>query len=143
MCRAAGAGGAVSDHDYLPAVLAEIAEVAGIAAALAIADARGGTRVHFPARAPDEHWLPRLVGREAADKLCAHFRVTMSGGVTVLVPLGPKNFYKRARRRAGEMFAKGSSNAEVAKAIGVHCRSIERYRARERDVRGSDQGRLF
>ncbi|MGA8169798.1 MAG: hypothetical protein WB816_03015, partial [Methylocystis sp.] len=76
----------MSSHDYLTGVLREIADLfpenpgEGLRAALAIAEARGGTEAHFPARAPDDHWLTRAVGREAADRICAHFRVAQRGG---------------------------------------------------------------
>ncbi|MBX3527539.1 MAG: hypothetical protein KF904_15150, partial [Rhodoblastus sp.] len=79
----------MTERLHLPPLLNEIAEVAGVVAAVAIAEARGGTRVHFPARAPDGHWLVALVGREAADELCAHFRATQAGGSYVLIPVGP------------------------------------------------------
>jgi hypothetical protein len=139
----------VSDYHYLPGILREIADVAGLPAALAIAEVKGGTRVHFPARAPDGHWLPELVGREAADKLCAYFRTrataqggtrpTVNGGVYELVPLGPKNFYARARRKAAELTAQGMTRERVAAQLGVHMRTVQRYRARERD----EEPRLF
>ena len=45
----------MTERLHLPPLLNEIAEVAGVVAALAIAEARGGTRVHLPARAPDGH----------------------------------------------------------------------------------------
>lgn len=130
---------------YLPALLAEIAEAAGLPAALKIADARGGTRVHFPARAPDGHWLPELVGREAADKICRLYHTTGHGGVEQLVPLGPKGFYARARRMAEQLTRDGVSREEVARRLGVHIRSVQRYRGRLRDIEKRDpvQGRLF
>ena len=53
--------------DLLPGILGEIADVAGIPAALAIADEVGGTRINIPARAGDDHWLVKTVGREAAE----------------------------------------------------------------------------
>lgn len=50
------------NDDLLPSVLGEIADVAGIAAALAIADKVGGTRINIPARVQDDHWLVETVG---------------------------------------------------------------------------------
>lgn len=135
----------MSEHHYLPALLAEIADVAGLPAALAIAQEKGGVRVHFPARAPDGHWLVRCVGREAADKICGHFRATMQGGIYLQIPLGPKNFYRNAYALAMQMIASGeASNEQIAAALGIHRRTVERHRARARDL-GADgpQGRLF
>ena len=52
------------DFSYLPGALAEIASVAGLVAALAIAEKWGGARAYFPARVSEGHWLVDLVGRE-------------------------------------------------------------------------------
>ena len=138
----------MSSHDYLTGVLREIADLfpenpgEGLRAALAIAEAKGGTEAHFPARAPDDHWLPRAVGREAADRICAHFAVGR-GGVRLEVPLGPHRFYARARRMAAELVGKGRSTNEVARAVGVHGRTVWRIKARMRDTGDDDQGSLF
>lgn len=124
---------------HLPPLLNEIADVAGVVAAVAIAEARGGTRVHFPARAPDGHWLVELVGREAADKLCAHFQIDARRGNRVDVPLGPKNFYARARRLALEMRDE-KSVTEISLELGVTDRVVRKWF----EERGDDrQGRLF
>lgn len=127
------------DNLHLPPLLNEIAEVAGVVAAVQIAEARGGTRVHFPARAPDGHWLVELVGREAADKLCAHFRATEAGGCHVDVPLGPKNFYAQARRRARELRGV-KSNAAIALELRVSERVVRKWFEDRADDR---QGNLF
>ncbi|MBY6244182.1 helix-turn-helix domain-containing protein [Methylosinus sp. Sm6] len=132
----------MSEYHYLPGLLREIADVAGLPAALAIAEEKGGARVHFPARASEAHWLVRLIGREAADKLCEHFR-TAQGGARELVPLGPRNFYAQARRKAARLAEEGCSREEVARRLGVHIRTVQRYRARGRDEGDSRQGRLF
>ncbi len=116
----------------LPELLAEIAEVAGLPAALAIADTRGGTKVHFPASVADDHWLVATVGREAADRLCDHFRVNHKGGVTVVVPRGPARFYAVARCRALAMRAEGASIALTARTIGVTSRTVEVWTAAAR-----------
>lgn len=129
----------MSERLHLPPLLNEIAEAAGVIAAVQIAEARGGTRVHFPAYAPDGHWLVELVGREAADKVCAHFRTTANGGYYVFVPVGPKNFYARARRRALELRGRRSA-AETALELGVTLRVVFKWWADKPDDR---QGSLF
>lgn len=140
-------------HPYLPGILAEIADAAGLGAALAIAEAKGGARAHFPAHAGDDHWLTRLVGREAADKICAHLRTyahsSRGAGAYLDVPLGPKNFYARARRAAEDMTAQGVPREEVARRLGVSMRMVQRTRARLRqsgdagDAGDRRQGKLF
>lgn len=129
------------DYHYLPGVLHEIATVAGLPAALEIADRYGGTRLHFPSRAPAGHWLEQLVGREAADKLCDHFRSRGRGGYSVEIPLGPKNFYMRARRKAVELKRQGVSGYEIARRVGVTSRSVRNYLADAKE--DPDQGSLF
>ena len=116
----------------LPDLLTEIAGLVGLPAALAIAQVKGGRRAHFPGRCPDDHWLVAAAGREAADKLCQHFAVRGTGGITLLVPLGPTKLYDRARFRALELLEHGRSVSEVAREIGVATRSIEYWRAAER-----------
>ncbi len=132
------------DFSYLPGVLAEIAEVAGLIAALAVAEKLGGGRTHFPASAADDHWLTRLVGREAADKICAHFRATSRGGIQVDIPLGPRGFYRNARKRALALMAEGVSTYETARRLGIDRSTVRRLKARSKGaVKDGRQGRLF
>lgn len=129
----------MTERLHLPPLLNEIAEVAGVVAALQIAEARGGTRVHFPARAPDGHWLVELVGREAADKLCVHFQVDRRRGNRVDVPLGPKNFYARARRQALALRDE-KSVMQIALELQVSDRVVRKWFEDRTDDR---QGSLF
>ncbi|MBV1702605.1 MAG: hypothetical protein KGQ46_12370 [Hyphomicrobiales bacterium] len=130
------------DYSWLPALLAEIAEVAGLDAALALAEAKGGTRVYFPASAPADHWLPRLVGPEAARLICNHFRATMSGGIGDLVPMGPNATPLRLRAMAQKLTAEGHSADSIARTLKVHQRTVFRMRASGK-VRDPRQGNLF
>lgn len=123
------------DFAYLPPTLAEIARVAGLPAALTIAETKGGLEVYIPRRAPEGHWLVDCVGREAADKIGAYY-----GDQRITVPLGDRNFYARARRRAAELLAEGKSLNTVAGQLGVHVRTIKRVKKR---VRENGQGRLL
>jgi hypothetical protein len=134
-------------YTWLPELLAEIAEAAGLDAALKLAAAYGGVRRTFPARIrSDSHWLAACVGREAADKICAHFAQGsgsgVSAGIKVLVPLGPTGSIAGARRRLAQALAEGKSASEAARAAGMTERSA--YRARSRARHQDDkQGRLF
>jgi hypothetical protein len=131
-------------EDFLPPVLAEIAEVAGLPAALALAEKYGGSRVHFPARAAENHWLVRTVGREAADKLCAHFRTTARGGFQIGIPLGPSKFYARARKTTLELLAQGVSTYEIARRLGIARSTVQRAKSAAPDLSPDDkQGSLF
>lgn len=131
-----------SRYGFLPALLAEIAEVAGLEAALKLARARGGTEVHIPARPKPGHWLIEAVGDDAAKKLCAHFAVRR-GGVTLMLPLGPTGSIAELRRKADRMIAEGRPNAEIARAVGYTTRAIERRKARLRERADPRQQKLL
>lgn len=129
---------------WLPAVLADIAEVAGIDAALALAERYGGTRRKIPAFAPDGHWLVECVGRPAADAICAQFRQGAGArqfGQEVLIPLGPTGTMRAARRRMVQALENCATAREAAIAAGMHERSAFRMRKRIKDSGG--QGSLF
>lgn len=133
-------------YAWLPLVLAEIADVAGLDAALCLAKARGGTRVYIPSFAPDDHWLVQTVGREAADAICSHFTFNVDGvarhGTKVMIPFGPRGSIAEVRATVDRMIAAGNSIREVALATGITSRSVERRKARIRD-RDGRQARLL
>lgn len=125
----------------LPRILAEIAEVAGEPAALAIAAARGGGRASIPARVKPGHWLAETVGMDAAVAISRHF-TSGRGTVEIDVPLGPSGTIAKAYRAMHNMIAEGRSADEIARAVGMSRRSVLRNKAR---LRGADdgQGSLF
>ncbi|SDU08954.1 helix-turn-helix domain-containing protein [Stappia sp. ES.058] len=127
-----------SDHAYLPDLLAEIAEVAGLDAALKLAAARGGQTVYIPSRPAPEHWLCQTVGQPAAEKICEHFRVRNSGG-RFLIPIART---ASARRTLFKALENGASARQAAAAAGTHERTAYRARARIR-AKDPNQGDLF
>ena len=116
----------------LPAVLAEIADAAGVEAAWTIARAHGGTSVYFPRDAQPGHWLAELVGLEAARKICRQFSVGNTG-VNVLIPLARIGQQQERLVRALEA---GQSAAQAASAAGMHERSAFRARKRLKAAQG-------
>lgn len=130
---------------WLPDTLAEIADVIGVDAALRLADARGGGRVTIPSRAPEGHWLVGLIGREAADQLCAHFRTLSpegaARGVELDLPRGPTGTLASARRRIAQAMADGASAEAAARHAGMSRRTA--YRMKKRRTGDDKQGRLF
>lgn len=124
--------------DGLPPLLAEIAEIAGLEAALAMAEARGGQKIYIPSpdRVGPTHWLAETVGLDAARKLGARF-----GSNLIEIPFGPAASVHRLRRRIARMIEAGASSNTIAAACGVTFRTVTRHRAR---ARGDDaQGDLF
>lgn len=129
-------------NHWLPALLAEIADVAGLDAALAIAEARGGTEVYIPPSAPDDHWLTETAGAAAAEAICAHFAGN-GRGCRIEIPLGPKGAAARLRRQVDRMIADGKSEREIALATGYSGRGVRMRKARQRQHHESGQGSLF
>ncbi len=133
--------------ETLPGILQEIAELVGEQPALAIASRAGGTRIYFPAKADDEHWLVKCVGRDAADKLCEHFSVDGRRGQRVEIPLHVGGTYRQLVRalaeRVHKMDESGASSTEIARTTGVTQRSVHRHRARHRGDSDKKQGKLL
>jgi hypothetical protein len=123
----------------LPAVLAEIAEVAGPEAAWALARAKGGTTVYIPYSAGEDHWLTELVGTEAAELICAHFRVANTG-TRVLIPIAKQG---HQRQRLYKALKDGMSAPQAASAAGMHERSAFRARSRMKEERDDKQRKLL
>ncbi|ADZ72419.1 helix-turn-helix domain-containing protein [Polymorphum gilvum] len=127
------------DHSYLPGILVEIAEVAGIDAALKLAAEKGGQTVYIPSHASDDHWLTATVGWDAAARICDHLRVRNTGG-RFLIPIAREASARRALVKALES---GASARQAAAASGCHERTAYRTRARLRRRKDPRQGDLF
>ncbi|HEV7345753.1 MAG TPA: helix-turn-helix domain-containing protein [Devosia sp.] len=117
----------------LPAVMAEIAEVAGLDAAWALAQAKGGQQVFIPAKVRPDHWLSKLVGFDAAQKICQHFSVGGRGD-DILIPMASTARRNQALQRA---LAQGLKVNQAAAAAGVHRRTVLRHRKREKGAKAS------
>lgn len=131
----------------LEGVLGEIAEVAGIAAALTLAEQYGGTQVHFPRYAGPDHWLIRCVGAEAAAKICSYMAVTDADGRnhgqrSVFIPRGPMAIMKVAKRRLVKELRSGTSVRQAARKAGLGERTAWYVKAALKNG-GGDQGNLF
>lgn len=134
-------------YSWLPELLAEIAEAAGLDAAMQLAEAFGGTRKRFPANVPaGRHWLTDCVGRQAAEAICKNFRQVSGSerfrGVYVMIPRGPTGSVAAARRRLAQALDEGKSASEAARAAGMTERTAYRARSRSRG-RDDKQGNLF
>lgn len=125
-------------YSWLPETYRNIADAAGLEAALKIGDAYGGRRIHIPrpARLTEGHWLRELIGDEAALALCR-----WADGTQIELPLPPEAGLSGRRRRAEKALAEGLSADEAARISGRHVRSVYRYRQRRREE--SDTPDLF
>ncbi len=127
----------------LPALLQEIAEVAGLDAALKVAEAKGGGRASIPAKLKPTHWLVECVGWETAVKLSDHF-TSGCRTIEIEVPLGPAGTIAKARRRMIKLIEEGQASSDaIARATGMSRRTVLRKKARMNDEENGDQGSLF
>lgn len=118
----------------LPEALARVAERCGETAALRVAYFYGGQDIYIPdpRRLVAGHGLVETLGRDLALALARIF-----GRGRLTIPFGPS---RASSNRLGAIPAelRHVSRAEAARALGVHVRTIERARARERQGRGSN-----
>ena len=126
----------------LPGVLAEIADAAGHEAALAIADARGGTQVYIPPAPDADHWLSLLIGVEAARAVADRLTCGV-GGLRVDLPLGPAGCAARVRCEVDRLLGEGRSERDIALTTRYSIRGIRRRRARLGLVSDNRQLPLF
>ncbi|WP_198174380.1 helix-turn-helix domain-containing protein [Mesorhizobium xinjiangense] len=117
-----------SSSDFSRDILGEIEEVAGLNAALKLARLHGGTSVSIPHKCPDDHWLVDAVGREAADAICDHFAVGNTGA-RIIMPMGVEFSRHAKRMEIIKLIQQGHSADQIAKAAGVHVRTVYRHRA--------------
>lgn len=126
----------------LPGVLAQIADVAGEPAALAIAKARGGTEVYIPPKPGPDHWLSKLLGLEAACAVASELTMGVCG-LRVELPLGPAGHAAQVRARVDAMLRENRSESDIARATGYTIRGVRRRRAMLNLGRDDRQGELF
>lgn len=124
----------MNDHS-LPGILGEIADVAGIEAAWALAMTHGGTRIYIKADPSPGYWLVELIGPEAAAAICKYLKVGDSGAY-ILIPIAKLD---QQRRRLFRALQDGASAAEAARAAGMHERTA--FRARKK-IKEEDEAQL-
>ncbi len=115
----------------LPDILQEIEDLVGLSAAIAIADAKGGTRAYIPAKISDNgHWLVATVGREKADKICAHFAVNGQGD-RHLIPMAGNLATARKHNAIRKMVDENTPIDIIARTAGCHRRTVFRVASKE------------
>ncbi len=114
----------MADLLRLPGILAEIAQVAGSEAALAVAQARGGSKAYFSEQPRDDNWLVAAVGRQAASLIARHFACG-TGGVELHVPLGPAAGRARIWREIRRRHRQGQTKPQIARALSICERSVQ------------------
>lgn len=103
----------------LPQSLLEVVEMVGLAAALALVEHAGGTRVYVPVAIDDDHIIMQWLGAQDAARLVAHFP-----GETLIVP-----------RCLGAMRAARDRRIRAARRDGSRVSDLAlQYRLTERQV---------
>ena len=123
--------------EYLPQSVRELARVCGLDAALAIVERRGGIRLCVPVAASQEHWLARLIGYDALERLVRHY-----GGEEIDIP----RCHRAARYIREQQILRDAetlSQAELARKYGYTERGIGKLLARHAARQQSRQQSLF
>jgi hypothetical protein len=125
----------------LPPLLQEIADVVGLAAAMKLAEIKGGQRVFVPDAVDADHWLAQLIGTDKATALAFYF--THDGGVHLDIPKG--ELLRRAQRNdlIAKLIADGRSANDIAAAVDLTRRHIFRKKRQMKDGADNPQTDLF
>ncbi|WP_375675013.1 helix-turn-helix domain-containing protein [Bartonella sp. CL100XZDX] len=124
-------------YSDFPALLREIADVAGSEAAWNMMRAFGGREVYIPGRLENADWLIEIVGFEEAQQLINHFCFNGSG-MRLLIPLGRD---AERRQKMVQALQKGWSVDTAAAVSGMHVRTA--YRLKKKISLQEPQGLLF
>lgn len=116
----------------LPYPLDRIAEVAGLEAAMLLADEVGGTRISFPRYVTTDHWLSQLIGITAAKAVCDEFKQLSAdnrerGSGEMILPRGPANMYQKAKARFFDLRENGISVRRSAMQVSITERTAWRW----------------
>jgi hypothetical protein len=117
--------------DRLPALLREIAEATDYATAVKVARARGGRRAYIPTRPKEDHWLVEAVGFEAARKI-GEALCPACGGLEFEIPVGTHDTTANTASQVERLTLSGLSKRATAEAMGLHHRTVQKYRSRLR-----------
>jgi hypothetical protein len=123
---------AVDYREILPEILAQVAEAAGLEAALRLRRELGGTQVHVARTPKPDTLLVRKGGPEAARALA-----DLVGGETVKIPKG------RHTQAAliEHLLSTGTAVQEIARLVGCDAETVRRRKNGR--VAATAQGDLF
>lgn len=121
---------------YLPGVLGFIAQEVSQAAAIKLAEARGGRGVYVPQEPKADHKLSKIVGLADAKRIAE-----LLGHGSMIVPMGSVAGRDARTAQAIMLLQDGKmSIAEIAAEVDVHERTVKRIKQRLGDA---DQPDLF
>lgn len=121
------------DWPYLPAMLFDCAVVLGLETALRLAARFGGQSLYLPVKAEADHAIAREFGVPVLTWLIQHHERRLTGETRrIVVPLGPNVEQDTRDAAIMEMSGRGMKRNEIARALGIHVRTVSAARARHR-----------
>lgn len=123
-----------------PDLLRRIAEACGSSVALEFASTFGGRELYVPTpeRIEEGHPMARALGLATARKVAS-----VLGGGKQVIPLGPASTVQRRHRAIRSLKKDGMKNPAIARALGIHTRTVEIRLQRDREGPDPDQLPLF
>lgn len=109
--------------------MVEVCGVIGQDAANALVKAFGGQSIYVPGTIDESSRIASAIGLDAARALSAHFG---NFGTSFVVPMNHGARLVARRREIAERTAQGQSTSQIAAAMGLHTRTVEKARARDR-----------
>ena len=114
----------------LPGSLQEIADVIGLAAAIKLAEQKGGQQVFIPNKLSETHWLIGLMGEDKARDLVAYF--THETGTHILIPKAEVLRRAKKAEMVAALLAEGHSANTIAERTQLTRRQIFRKKSQLR-----------
>lgn len=111
--------------------MVEVCGAIGREAADALVKAFGGQSVYVPGTIDEGCRLVDAIGLDAARALSDHFG---NLGTAFVVPMNHGARIAARRKEIAERSARGESVSQIAAAMGIHMRTVEKSRARDRLV---------
>ncbi|MFI3218366.1 MAG: helix-turn-helix domain-containing protein [Methylococcales bacterium] len=116
-------------YDLLPKRTAELVQVVGFDAAMALVNQFGGTHLNIPKKARLNHKLCSVIGLVSLEKLCAYY-----GGTPLEIDLCA-NIISQQKKLLIMMDVKaGVSNAVVARKFNTTERNVRRIKQKSKEV---------
>nr|WP_298099731.1 hypothetical protein [uncultured Shinella sp.] len=124
-----------TDRAWMTPLLNQIADVAGERAALLLGTEKAGLQIYIPDRVPDDHWLAKLIGKDAARAIAAKW-----GTQHITIPVAMNGDRRKRATLIAQLIEKGYSNNAIVQMTGVSRRTVIEHRSKRQDDR---QGSLF
>ena len=111
-----------------------IVDIADDDVAATVIERYGGSRVCVPGRFVEpDNWLAEIVGVDTASTIFRAFHGPVAfghcAGFVLTLPLAEKSSKEKNRREVCRRLKLGQSTDRIAREVGVHRRTVQRYRA--------------